>query len=48
MIAFLLLNSRSAVQPAPKDHVLSMSEDVRELLPAHPEPVNVVAAAEAV
>jgi glycosyltransferase involved in cell wall biosynthesis len=40
MIAFLLLNSRSAIQPAPKDHVLSMIEDMRELLPARPEPVN--------
>jgi hypothetical protein len=48
MIAFLLLNSRSAIQPAPKDHVLSMIEDMRELLPARPEPVNIRPAAEAV
>lgn len=45
MIAFLLLNNRSVIQPAPKDHVLSMIEETRELLPAHPEPTNVRATA---
>jgi glycosyltransferase involved in cell wall biosynthesis len=48
MIAFLLLNSRSAIQPAPKDHVLSMIEDMRELLPARPDHVNIRPAAEAI
>lgn len=36
MIAFLLLNNRSAIQPAPRDHVLSMIEETRELLPEAP------------
>jgi glycosyltransferase involved in cell wall biosynthesis len=43
MIAFLLLNSRSAIQPAPKDHVLSMIDEVRDLLPAHPGQEHVAA-----
>lgn len=31
MIAFLLLNNRSAIQPAPKDHALALVEEVRDL-----------------